>query len=353
MLITEIPPLNDKTWKLFNLSEIFSIRSTSSGIDKNKLISGEGNFPYITRTDRNNGVQDFICEQPNYNFDNSNCITVGLDTQTAFYQPTIFYTGQNIQILKNDHINFYVAQFMLPLLKKTLSIFSWGGNGATLTRLRRSKIMLPVNDDGSPDFDYMEKYIGNIETKILQRYRYYVCELDTIQLQPLNDKTWHEFFIGDLFHLETGKSKGANHLEQDNNGISYLGATNRNNAVLNFVRPVDNLIQRGNCIAFIRNGEGSIDYSVYKREDFISTSDITCGYADFLNEYIGWFITTVADKVRGKYNFNYKRSDTRLKREKIMLPVTDDGSPDFDYMEAFTKNKFAEILRRYLEKIFD
>ena len=33
-----------------------------------------------------------------------------------------------------------------------------------------------------------------------------------------------------------------------------------------------------------------------------------------------------------------------------MLPVTDDGKPDFDYMEAFTKNKFAEVLRRVLEK---
>ena len=172
------------------------------------------------------------------------------------------------------------------------------------------------------------------------------------EVPPLNTRRWEKFLISDLFRLETGKCKGANHLETDEHGISYLGATNRNNAVINFVRPVENLIQHGNCIAFIRNGEGSIGYSVYKREDFIATSDITCGYADFLNEYVGWFITTVADKVRGKYNFNYKRSDTRLKREKILLPVTDDGTPDFDYMAAFTRNKFAEVVRRYLEKIF-
>ena len=169
----------------------------------------------------------------------------------------------------------------------------------------------------------------------------------------LNEKIWRPFFISDLFRLETGKSKGLNHLEEDASGISYLGATNRNNAVLTFVRPVKNLIQRGNCIAFIRNGEGSIGYSVYKREDFIATSDITCGYADFLNEFVGIFITTVADKVRGKYNFNYKRSDTRLRREKLMLPITSDGAPDFDYMEAYMKNLVAEQYRRYLAKISD
>lgn len=151
--------------------------------------------------------------------------------------------------------------------------------------------------------------------------------------------------------METGKSKGLNHLEQDASGISYLGATNRNNAVLSFVRPVENLIQRGNCIAFIRNGEGSVGYSVYKREAFIATSDITCGYADFLNEFVGMFITTVADKVRGKYNFNYKRSDTRLRREKIQLPVNESGAPDFEYMEAYMKKLVGEKYERYIAYI--
>lgn len=170
-----------------------------------------------------------------------------------------------------------------------------------------------------------------------------------MELPALNEKIWQAFFIGDLFRLETGKAKGLNHLEQDENGIPYLGATNRNNAVLTFVRPVENLIQRGNCIAFIRNGEGSVGYSVYKSEDFIATSDITCGYADFLNRYVGMFITTVADKVRGKYNFNYKRSETRLRREKIQLPVNDSGEPDFEFMEAYMRNVEEKILRRYID----
>ena len=151
----------------------------------------------------------------------------------------------------------------------------------------------------------------------------------------LDGVTWRGFRIGDLFTLMQGKAKGANHLKNDPSGISYLGATNRNNAVLDFVKPEDGLIQKGNCIAFIRNGEGSIGYSVYKAEDFIATSDITAGYAPFLDKYIGMFITTVADKVRGKYSFNYKRSDTRLKKEVIQLPVTDSGLPDWHLMHNF------------------
>ena len=166
-----VEPLNQKRWRTFNLIDVFSIHATSSGIDKNKLDLTTGEFPYVTRTDRNNGIQCYVCEQPSYKLDAGNCITVGLDTQTAFYQPKAFYTGQNIQILRNDHLNEYVAQFLLPCLKKTLSVFSWGGNGATLTRLRRSKIQLPVNDDGEPDFDYMAAYMKNI---IAAKYRKYL-----------------------------------------------------------------------------------------------------------------------------------------------------------------------------------
>ena len=90
--------LNSVKWKSFILSEIFNISSTNSGIDKNKIknINIEGNNPYITRTDKNNGIDEFITEQ-DYELNDGNVITIGLDTQTVFYQPHSFYTGQNIQ----------------------------------------------------------------------------------------------------------------------------------------------------------------------------------------------------------------------------------------------------------------
>ena len=41
-------------------------------------------------------------------------------------------------------------------------------------------------------------------------------------------------------------------------------------------------------------------YSVYKKESFIATSDVTVGTSKHLNEYNGKFITTIADRVRSK-----------------------------------------------------
>ena len=79
-------------------------------------------------------------------------------------------------------------------------------------------------------------------------------------------------------------------------------------------------------------------YSVYKAEDFIATSDMTLGYNKRLNRYTGTFITTIADRVRGKYNFGYKRSATRLSKEIITLPIDSNGMPDWTYMENFMRN---------------
>lgn len=163
-------------WMDYYVSEkangLFHIASTKSGIDRNKLvITGKEQFPYITRTDSNNGWDGFVTIQPNVSFDVNNVVTLGLDTQTAFYQPTPFYTGQNIQVLSGSHINKHVALFIIQMLKLQMrSKFNWGGNGATLGRLHKMKIMLPAKSDGTPDYKYMENYMKNIEAKQTQAY---------------------------------------------------------------------------------------------------------------------------------------------------------------------------------------
>lgn len=344
--------LSEKSWQSFRLLDYFDF---IKGDQKDMSTLEAGELPLVSAKNSNNGYKAFVADNDKKIF-SGHCLTLNNDGDggagIAYYQPTEFFLDTHVTALYPK----------IDLSKESLLFISRSitnqrdkfGHGYSLNnkRLNIFRVMLPVNDSGEPDFEYMENYVCANEGKILQRYNNYLAETPPpLRNLPLNKKIWQPFFISDLFRLETGKSKGLNHFEEDASGISYLGATNRNNAVLTFVRPVENLIQRGNCIAFIRNGEGSVGYSVYKREDFIATSDITCGYADFLNEFIGMFITTVADKVRGKYNFNYKRSDTRLKREKLMLPINDSGAPDFEYMEAFIKNIVAEKYRRYLEYI--
>ena len=83
--------LNEKTWKKFDVfgqKGFLKIATTNSSIDSIRLkASTKETVPYITRTDSSNGVSRFVGEE-NYAYgsDDAGCITVGLDTQTAFYQ---------------------------------------------------------------------------------------------------------------------------------------------------------------------------------------------------------------------------------------------------------------------------
>lgn len=58
--------LTQHKWQAFVLDEIFDIRSTKSSIDKKNLVNLVGTIPYITRSDKNNGIDMFIGEQPKY-----------------------------------------------------------------------------------------------------------------------------------------------------------------------------------------------------------------------------------------------------------------------------------------------
>lgn len=174
--------MESRKWRAFYISDsedggIFTVRASFSGIDKNKLVSCESpTTPYVTRTDSNNGVSLYVGREQNskYKIDRGNVITIGLDTQTVFYQSHSFYTGQNIQVLYNKHLNKFVAEFVIPLLKAQVAKLSWGGNGATLGRLKRMKLELPTTESNEPDYNFMEECGRKMMTKKYIQYLNYL-----------------------------------------------------------------------------------------------------------------------------------------------------------------------------------
>lgn len=161
----------------------------------------------------------------------------------------------------------------------------------------------------------------------------------------LKDREWGEFFIKDLFTIENCKCSKVSVLKSGK--IPYVGATNRNNGVLQLVSHNEKLVTKGNCIAFICDGEGSVGYSVYKLEDFIGSTTVKVGRADFLNREIGHFIVTIADRVRSKYNFGFKRNEKHLKSEILLLPTTPEGEPDYGFMEQYMREQEATKQAKY------
>lgn len=182
--VVEVPALDKKGWskfKAFGDYGILKIATTNSSIDAIRLLDGNDKLlPYVTRSESDNGIARFVSRSNEaYGIDQAKSITVGLDTQTAFWQPYEFVTGQNIQVITGERLNEWSAQFLIPLFRMQMKAkFNWGGNGATLGRMKALDLMLPINDSGEPDYEYMEQYVKNM---MLRKYRQYLTYLDKLQ----------------------------------------------------------------------------------------------------------------------------------------------------------------------------
>ena len=167
-------------------------------------------------------------------------------------------------------------------------------------------------------------------------------------MRSLDENDWKPFSLGGLFDsLIRGRVSSVAEEPKCYYGVPYVGATDKNNGVLDFLEPNSEKIQQGNCITFIRDGQGSVGSSIYRATPFIATVNTTSGYAAWLNEYNGIFVSTASNQVRSKYSFGYKRKEERLIAEKVMLPTTNKGDPDNAYMTEFICNKCNLMINRY------
>jgi hypothetical protein len=140
-----------------------------------------------------------------------------------------------------------------------------------------------------------------------------------------------------LFKIEPCKCSNAGELLEDGNDIEYIGAKKNDNGFMRFVKYEESLVTKGNCIIFICDGQGSVGYANFIDHDFIGSTTLSVGYNDRLNEKIGMFIVTVLDLERYRYSFGRKYK-TNLSKVSIKLPTTEQGEPDWDFMENYIKN---------------
>ena len=350
--------LDEKEWAEFRIGDLFEVSRPTA---RNKDNYQAGGVPFVASGSVNNGVMKLCAPLEDEPLDKGGCITVSPVDGSTFYQPMDFLgrggAGSSILMLRSDKLDLYRGLFMSRAIQQTCSKYTYGHMG-NKDSIKRERVMLPVDDAGEPDYEYMAEYTRQKREAMLDKYFEYaeerVAELgDIVDIPALDEKEWKPFSIVGMFSsIVPGKGKGLNHLTKVHaNGVNYIGATNRNNGVLCYIEENDYskpMVLDGNCIGFIKNGDGSAGFAIYKAERFVSTSDVLYGYADWLNKYTGLFFVVAQDMIEKKYSHGYKRNKEHLAGDKIMLPVDDAGEPDYAYMEQYAKNMMLRKYRQYL-----
>ena len=295
--------LSNVDWMQFSLSSIFDIKV--GYYNKKPPIEG-GRIPFLSATQYNNGISTFYTEEIILAYDkvgektskdidkrifDGNCLTITNNGSVGnvYYQVEKFTCSHDVTpiYLKGYKLNSSLAKFLIQMLEQSGKSFEYAKKWRP-KRMRKSRLLLPVDKKGNPNWHFMEGYIKERENKKRQDLKdYYKNRLLDLVISPeiLNDVEWKEIFIEEVAEIYSGNDIGR-------------------------LKP------------FIKN------------------------------KYTALFITHAITSQKDKYGYDYKMGTGRLKRQKIMLPVSD-GEINYEYMENFIKNiekkQFKNVLK-YLGK---
>lgn len=325
--------LNVESWKEFRLGDLFSEMYKAEAHVKGELecydVPSDNTIRFISRTEMNNGCDCYVLNKDLSGIEERNAIAIGDTTATCFYQGEDFVCGDHMVICRADWINLHTALFIISILKQEKYKYSYG-RAFKLELISNTMLKLPATTDNTPDWDYMEQYIKSLNHKPLA-----TANRRGYGSHTLGVETWKPFKIKNLFSLQNGKAHSE--MLDEGNDLPYIGAKKDDNGVMCHCAYNPELVQDGNCIVFICNGQGSVGYANYMNKAFIGTTDIVAGYNDHINQYNGLFISTVLCLERPKYSFGRKWK-THLKDTIINLPASEDGTPDWLYMEDYIQS---------------
>lgn len=337
----------NKKWESFKITDLFEVKGTKTTPLKVLRTKNETEklYPYITTKSDFMGVDGFF----KFFTEEGNVIVIDSATDgNIHYQETQFSASDHVEkLVPKFNMNKYTGFFIVASLRYALkNKFSYGYK-LSQTRIKRQTLMLPVTDDGKPDFKYMEEYIKNTYYVELQNFSEKIVEkLETykyIEIPNLNEISWDSFFIEAIGEIKSGKDITKKDMEPGD--TPYISATSSNNGVSAFIGNKNNTLEKG-CISINRNG--SVGYAFYHPYPALFSNDCR-RLITGLNKYCSLFVVNQIKTQTDKYNYGYKMGTNRIKRQKILLPVTTDGEPDYEYMEQYMVNKEIMLLEKYLK----
>ncbi|MBR7116602.1 MAG: restriction endonuclease subunit S [Clostridia bacterium] len=347
---------NDKKWDAISIDAMFNLER---GRENNMAILVEGDIPLVSARKVNNGIKGFIAN-PAKIIIGGKVITLNNDGDggagLAYFQPTDFALDTHVTALHpRCDISPDALLYMTASISKQHSIFGHG-RSISLPRAKRIKNMIPVTDNGMPDYEYMSDYTSKKRKILLIRYRTYIekriSELgEYIEIQPLNKIQWSPFLIAKIFNIFSGKRLVAS--DSTPGKRPFIGALDNSNGIARFVSDKNSSLDR-NVLGVNYDGNGMVIGFYHPYECIFSDSVKRFhlkSHED--NAYILLFMKVVILQQKSKFGYLYKFNAERMEHTRIMLPVDNEGNIDYEYMDQYAKNMMLKKYKQYLAFLDD
>lgn len=350
-------------WKEFNVSELFDIRPTKhyndtngKALPNNKLYNVNGNNPVVVNSAFNNGIGGYSNKDCN---EKGGIITFS-DTTTAdaiFYQEKDFIGYSHVQgmypIKYKDKWSKYSMKFFEVMFHSRANTLRYNYvNKFTRDLAKKMSVKLPVDNNGEPDWEYMETYMKNVETLTLDKLNNLNVSLNIIS-QKIDIKRWKKFnlYDEDLFYIDMGTKLDKVKMTENNPTINFVGRANANNGITACIDLIDNIKPyKAGCMTVSLGGEYLGSCFIQPKDFYTSQNVIVLIPKHEMSLNVKQFISTMIFKEsRTHYKAFIDELNRHIKTDfSFYLPVKEDNKPDWQYMNDYMekiKNKCKNILK--------
>lgn len=160
---------------------------------------------------------------------------------------------------------------------------------------------------------------------------------------------WKEFFLEDVAIIRNGVRLTKADMQPGD--MPFIGASEMNNGLTAFTSSRNDSLD-SNVLGV--NYNGSVGFSFYHPYKAVFSDDVkrvVWKEEQHNNKWTLLFLSTVIGYQKDKYAYGYKFNGQRMKRQKILLPVTSQGIIDWDYMEELMKKQEQVLIKKTVDKL--
>lgn len=329
-------------WKEYRMSDLGFTVCHGSRITKAERV--EGDTVFLTAGFENCGVVGTI---GNENIDVwEKPITVDM-FGNVFYHDEACAGDDNIYAFLNSKLSraakLFVASAVASVTQSKYSYQQQFRQGDA----NKLSVYLPCVPNGDPDWTYMESYMANLETKVAESLTLLQTVKDA-EKKKVDTREWGKFKIGELFDAFLSKDDIQPKSITDGT-IPLVSSGKENNGIIAYIEEPKAHLWEGNTLTVDMFGKVFFHEQPYfavshGRVNILKPKSAVSGSA---LQFIGCAIEKATSK---KYEFSEMCTGTKLLKDTIMLPVNQNGGPDWDYMEKYMKmvqEKAKRSLRQF------
>jgi hypothetical protein len=303
--------------KLIKLSEYFEIKYGVNLEFQNMKLCNKG-IPFVSRTEKNNGITGFVKKIDNIIPNPRNTISVacGGSVMESFLQKNDYYSGRDLFYLKpkvaltDNEMLFYCV-----CLRANKYKYSYGRQAnRTLAEIK------------IPHKDFIPEFVNDKKIQTVSKEQFLICNKLDFDIE-----NWKIFKLNNFFDMYAGKYYNSNSYKKGKTPL--VSSSENNNGIIEFT---DLEPKYNNCLTIGKIGISTF----YQNIPFIATSDVTVFVPKIkiFNKYIGLFIATILNQEKYKWSYGRQIRLNDSQKLTIKLPTTHHGKPDWEFMENYIKS---------------